>query len=473
MASMFAMQSVGRVLAYIVLIGAISRISGDESDHRIDIDGTWRLVVGISAVPALLAIGLRLTIPETPRYYAGIEKNIGKAVKSVKQVGGKEDDLLSIHSDIQPTRGRKYEDSTPWFSSAWSYLWGRQQGWKPLVGVSLLWFLLDVAFYGLGLDSPATLHRLWLSKPPDGSRTCPSPPALVTTTATLTLESLTTTIMELVPAPTSITVETGNPSWNQDANDPCATIEESLRTTAYRTLLLTSIASMAGSLMAIVAINYVTRKRLMTVTSAILCLFFLAAGVSVLKANETGDHEVSMVFFALAQFMFNLGPNTLTFILAAESFPTVYRGTFHGFAAAVGKLGALVIRPVMHTIGGDKSPDKSALMGVMFGFSGVMLLMVGISLIPGWISEVQYPRGSAPRDRRWTLAAAEVGWKRYIPKPLVNKSLEEIAPNPDGSQFEDGAIGIPTISIGAVEDGLAPGHEANGGKQEDRQASWS
>lgn len=439
MASMFAMQSVGRVLAYLVTIGAISSIKGSDEEndrHKIEIDGMWRLVVGVSAIPALLAIGLRLTIPETPRYYAGIEKNIGKAVKSVKQVGGKEDDLLSIHSDIQPTRGRKYETSTPWFSSAWSYLVGKQQGWKPLVGVSLLWFLLDICFYGLGLDSPTTLHHLWLSYTPEEKDGCDDPP-----------------------------------SWNKDENDTCATIAESLRSTAHRTLLLTSIASMAGSLMAIVVINYVTRKRLMTVTSGILCLFFLASGMSIWKASETEDHEVSMVFFALSQFMFNLGPNTLTFIMAAESFPTVYRGTFHGFAAAIGKLGALVIRPVMHTIN-ENNLNKTALMSVMFGFSGVMLVMVGISLIPGWISEIQYPRGNAPRDKRWTLAAAEAGWRRYVPKPLVNKSLEEIAPNPDSSQNVGDVVNIPSITIEAVEDGLATSNgEASGSKPE--MLSWS
>lgn len=467
MASMFAMQSIGRVLAYIVLIGAISDIESNDSDYRIEIDGTWRLVVGISAIPALLAIGLRLTIPETPRYYAGIEKNISKAVESVKQVGGKEDDLQSIHSDILPTRGRRYEASVPWFSGAWSYLFGKDQGWKPLTGVSLLWFLLDVAFYGLGLDSPATLHRLWLSEKPESTENCPRAAAPLTTTATWTLaDSITTTVTHLIASPTATEVRVNEIPWNQDDNALCATIEESLRTTAYRTLLLTSIASVAGSIMAIVLINYVTRKRLMAVTSGILFFLFLAAGVSILKATETAQHEVSMVFFALSQFMFNMGPNTLTFIMAAESFPTVYRGTFYGIAAATGKLGALVIRPVMHTIG----DDKRALMGVMFGFSGVMLMMAGISLIPGCISEVQYERGNAPQDKRWALATAELGWRRYIPKPLVNKTLEDIAPNPDGSQLDgsqDNGGVFSHYETGEAENGMASSNVGLGGSKED------
>lgn len=450
MASMFAMQSVGRVLAYIVTLGAVSSQKKDALDHRVEIDGMWRLVVGISAIPALLAIGLRLTIPETPRYYAGIEKNIGKAVKSVEQVGGKykDDDLQSIHSDIMPTRGRGYERSTPWFSSMWSYLFGKDQAWKPLVGVSFLWFLLDIAFYGLGLDSPATVHRLFLSAEPKSEVECSNiaSPTAVSTIATLTLEgSITTTITQLIVTPTAtlkdaatavITATSAvatNPAWNANDANRCATISESLKETAIRTLLLTSIASMFGSLAAIVVINYVSRKRLIAVTSGILCVLFFAAGISVNWATETQHSSVSMVFFALSQFMFNLGPNTLTFIIAAESFPTVFRGTFHGFASASGKVGALVIRLAMHY----SDHDKEALRNVMFGFCAVTLVMAACSLIPGWVSDIQHPRGKAPPDPRGSLAREETGWKRWIPQPLKNKSLEEIAPNPDSSRMEE------------------------------------
>lgn len=40
--------------------------------------------------------------------------------------------------------------------------------------------------------------------------------------------------------------------------------------------------------------------------------------------------------------LFNqLGPNTVTFLVAAEVYPTSIRATAHGVSAAVGKLGAL------------------------------------------------------------------------------------------------------------------------------------
>lgn len=326
------------------------------------------------------------------------------------------------------------------------------------MGVSLLWFLLDVAFYGLGLDSPATLHRLWLSQEPAEVVNCTYVSASTTasiaaTTLTLgggatttILQALITSAATLTEAPTAVETVTSaistNLPWNSDEGDRCATISGSLKKTAVRTLLISSIASMIGSLMAIVIINYFSRKRLMAVTSGILSVLFFAAGFSVWKATETEHHEVSVVFFSLSQFMFNVGPNTLTFIIAAESFPTVFRGTFHGFAAAAGKIGALLIQPVMDSIG----RDKQSLMAVLFGFCGVTLVMSGVSMIPGWILEVQHPRGHDPRG---SLAAAESGWRIWIPRRLVNKSLEDIAPNPEGDNGGDRA---PTMAI--VEDGI-------------------
>lgn len=38
----------------------------------------------------------------------------------------------------------------------------------------------------------------------------------------------------------------------------------------------------------------------------------------------------------------NFGPNTTTFIVPGEVFPTRYRSTAHGISAASGKLGAIV-----------------------------------------------------------------------------------------------------------------------------------
>ena len=43
----------------------------------------------------------------------------------------------------------------------------------------------------------------------------------------------------------------------------------------------------------------------------------------------------------LFNFMTNIGPNAQTYLLAGEVFPTEIRGVGAGFAAAVGKIGAV------------------------------------------------------------------------------------------------------------------------------------
>lgn len=46
--------------------------------------------------------------------------------------------------------------------------------------------------------------------------------------------------------------------------------------------------------------------------------------------------------YCLANFFQNFGPNTTTFIIPGEAFPTRYRSTAHGISAATGKLGAII-----------------------------------------------------------------------------------------------------------------------------------
>jgi PHS family inorganic phosphate transporter-like MFS transporter len=49
-----------------------------------------------------------------------------------------------------------------------------------------------------------------------------------------------------------------------------------------------------------------------------------------------------VVLYCFANFFQNFGPNTTTFVIPGEAFPTRYRSTAHGISAASGKLGAIV-----------------------------------------------------------------------------------------------------------------------------------
>lgn len=61
------------------------------------------------------------------------------------------------------------------------------------------------------------------------------------------------------------------------------------------------------------------------------------------KLLSTGPGTKAFIFFyCMANFFQNFGPNTTTFIIPGEVFPTRYRSTAHGISAASGKLGAIV-----------------------------------------------------------------------------------------------------------------------------------
>ena len=60
-----------------------------------------------------------------------------------------------------------------------------------------------------------------------------------------------------------------------------------------------------------------------------------------LTATPRGT-DVFVFLYCLANFFQNFGPNTTTFIVPGEVFPTRYRSTGHGISAASGKLGAVI-----------------------------------------------------------------------------------------------------------------------------------
>ena len=74
---------------------------------------------------------------------------------------------------------------------------------------------------------------------------------------------------------------------------------------------------------------------------------FIGCAAGLLLASFAADFpepaQTLLIFlgFMLFNFMTNLGPNAQTYLLAGEVFPTPIRGLGAGFAAAVGKIGAV------------------------------------------------------------------------------------------------------------------------------------
>jgi putative MFS transporter len=86
--------------------------------------------------------------------------------------------------------------------------------------------------------------------------------------------------------------------------------------------------------------------RLGRVSLQIIGFLGCAAGLLLASCSTyaTGETKLVLIFagFMLFNFMTNLGPNAQTYLLAGEVFPTTIRGKGAGFAAAAGKIGAVV-----------------------------------------------------------------------------------------------------------------------------------
>lgn len=100
--------------------------------------------------------------------------------------------------------------------------------------------------------------------------------------------------------------------------------------------------SVAGSLpgywTAIFTIDTIGRKPLQIGGFLVLTILFCILGFAYHSLNAGS----MFALYIIAQFFFNLGPNTTTFIVPGECFPTRYRATGHGLSAAAGKIGAII-----------------------------------------------------------------------------------------------------------------------------------
>ncbi|KAH8899955.1 MFS general substrate transporter, partial [Thozetella sp. PMI_491] len=392
MASVFLMQSLGQLAAYalglliLTLVVRAKNLNGgslaDVEQTKAVIDEFWRIFICIGAVPALIAIGLRRIIPETPLWLAH-HRHIGRATEAVGAVYSYP---IDEECDDEHRRSRRAYDEPDrtMVQGVVDYLVGvrkylaENDRWRALLGVCAVWFLVDVAFYGLGLDSPKTINKIWLSNDPGTSATARN---------------------------------------------------------LIRNIINVSTGSVTGSVILLFAINYIPRVTWMTCWFIGLGGLFLVSGSTFFVAYESDKYALTITLYVLAQAMFNLGPNTITFILPAELFDTRYRATFYGIAAAAGKLGAVAIQLIVSLAVQDKGRNEFA--GLLLGMCPTMLLGALVTWV--WIPEVQYPRGhqeDADADDRsideGDRPSAPVTFRERL--KLANIPLDELAKNPSAGQ---------------------------------------
>ncbi|OLL24310.1 Repressible high-affinity phosphate permease [Neolecta irregularis DAH-3] len=302
MAAVFSMQGLGIVAGAIVflisVLGFKHSIKADELLYPFptsgaagnvglpSVDKIWRLVIGIGAIPAVIALYFRLTIPETPRYTIDIEKNIEAGKKTTR------DFLNGIgHADTEAVTLEDHVDEIP--SASTRDFFRHFMQWKHgkvLLGTAFSWFFLDIAFYGLGLNNSIVLQAIGYAGQHD--------------------------------------------------------VYLNLRNIAVGNIILNLVGSLPGYWVSVAFIDTIGRKPIQIGGFAILTTLFLVLGCAYWPLHDQESKAGFIALFVMAQFFFNFGPNTTTFVVPGEVFPTRYRSTAHGISAASGKTGAIMAQVI-------------------------------------------------------------------------------------------------------------------------------
>ncbi|TAQ85275.1 hypothetical protein B7494_g6408 [Chlorociboria aeruginascens] len=451
MAAVFLMQPLAQLLASVVGLAVLLTVGRrlpalttpeQQLEARYYVDKIWRYVVGVGAIPALVAIGFRLTIPESPRYTLDVDNDGARALRdtqiylniprtsivSARGVGDhgngaaageaglqpmpraaldpeavheeEDDDSMEIQDlspAAEPTEQEKEEEEPlpdPFAPSELYHFFWEEGNIRYLLGTSITWFLLDFAFYGLGINNPRVIAQIWSANHISGAEVA------------------------------------NTPVWSNPA-DSDLSIYEVLKQDGIRSIITVSVGSMLGSIILIKAINYLPRKAWLVWSFVGMAALFAVIGGAYFRAANTNLYALTITLYVLCQLLFNLGPNTLTFIIPAEIFPTRYRGTCHGISAAAGKLGSVVVQAFLPSTHIDT--DNHSLSWILIGFAFAMAL--GAVVAWAWIPEVQNVRGSDTERRRGRNSRSH----RY---EVPNKSLEELASGMKGVKDEAVMVGF-------------------------------
>jgi PHS family inorganic phosphate transporter-like MFS transporter len=279
-------------------------------------------------VPAAIALYYRLTIPETPRYTFDVARDVEKANADVnKYISGKhgEGDVDAIQqATAQSASAAKLEVPKASWSDFFRF-YSRMRNGKILFGTAMSWLLLDVAFYGLGLNSSTVLGAI---------------------------------------------------GYGGGKN-----MYEIFYNLAAGNCILICAGAIPGYWLAVATIDTVGRKPLQLIGFVFLTILFLVWGFAYHKISSHG----MLGIYVLIQLFFNWGPNTTTFIVPGECFPTRYRSTSHGISAGSGKIGSIIAQGAiapLRTRGvvtdKDKNPWLNHVMQIFaaFMFAGIFTTLL-------------------------------------------------------------------------------------------------
>ncbi|KAH3683797.1 hypothetical protein WICPIJ_005227 [Wickerhamomyces pijperi] len=291
-------------------------------------DQMWRILIGFGCVPGCIALYFRLTIPESPRYTLDVEYDLEKAVADAGKfatggIGNADENAVQNLRVTERIRAEVVQPPKASLSDFFSHF-SQWKHMKVLIGTAGSWFMLDIAVYGLGLNTAVILQTI---------------------------------------------------GYASSKN-----VYHSLYNSAAGNLILICAGSIPGFWVTVATVDTIGRKTIQIGGFIILTAIFCGIGF--------GYHHLSshglLGLYIICQFFENFGPNTTTFIVPGECYPTRYRSTAHGISAACGKVGAIIAQTALGTLINHNCPkDKKNcwLPHVMEIFALFMLCGVFTSLL--------------------------------------------------------------------------------------------
>ena len=342
-------QLAGGVVALIIIAAYKNQLihanSGAECDEICQkaCDQMWRLLIGFGAVPGVVTLYYRLTISESPRYVLDIKTELPSQLQlqnnpsltpytpssmstssttvppevslaydkleseknaTVVSVEAKERTLEACATaaatttvtenngeviDSVASGGTVYVSGKTRSGSLKDFChhFGQWKYGKILLGTAGCWFMLDVAFYGLSLNTAIILQTIGFA----------------------------------------------------DSQN----VYKKLYNSAVGNLILVCAGSLPGYWMSVFTIDTIGRKPIQYMGFVMLTILLAVIGFAYDRLGDKG----LLALYVLCQFFQNFGPNVTTFIIPGEVFPTRYRSTAHGISAASGKIGAIIAQTAL------------------------------------------------------------------------------------------------------------------------------
>ncbi|KAJ2744837.1 hypothetical protein GGI20_002646 [Coemansia sp. BCRC 34301] len=298
MAAVFSFQGFGNVLAPIISIIVLACFAQSVDRDVQNLDYVWRIIIGVGCIPGVCTLYWRLTMTDSERFRHINMSNVSasdefmttdseseklmaqQALSSASSAAEPEEPPADIMPAIpDEAQVRRVKTFVQYFSE-WRHL-------KVLLGTSIAWFSLDVAFYGINLNSAIVIGAIGFA----GDITADRPSRYIIRNCL------------------------GN-------------------------IIINILGSVPGYWISVFTIERLGRVRIQLIGFAALTVLYLILGFAYHQILDKSSGAFIFIF-SLAQLFQNFGPNVTTFVIPGEVFPTRFRSTAHGISAAMGKLGAI------------------------------------------------------------------------------------------------------------------------------------